>query len=81
MKKRMGALVRVLISVGILAYLFNGIFHKEVTETLDKIANSPNASSADLAGDLRLRPEQVELVRTKCIEQEEVDDKVVPRLI
>ena len=31
MKKRLGALLRVLVSVGILAYLFNGIFHKEAT--------------------------------------------------
>ncbi len=29
MKKKLGALLRVLVSVGILAYLFNSIFHKE----------------------------------------------------
>jgi uncharacterized protein (TIRG00374 family) len=32
MKKQLGALVRVVVSVGILAYLFNGIFHKEATD-------------------------------------------------
>ncbi len=78
MKKKLGALVRVVVSVGILAYLFNGIFQKEVTQTLGKIADSPNASVADLAHDLRLRPDQVELVRAKGIVQEQVEEKVVP---
>ena len=32
MKKHLGALLRVLVSVGILAYLFNGIFHKEALD-------------------------------------------------
>jgi len=32
MKKKLGALVRVVVSVGILAYLFNGIFHKEALD-------------------------------------------------
>ncbi len=32
MKKHLGAFLRVLVSVGILAYLFNGIFHKEALE-------------------------------------------------
>jgi len=78
MKKKLGALVRVVVSVGILAYLFNGIFQKEVTETLGKIADSPSASVADLAQDLRLHPYQVELVRAKCIVQERVEENVVP---
>src|SRR5882724_18917 len=78
MKKKLGALVRVMGSVGILAYLFNGIFQKEVTGTLGKIADSPNASVADLAHDLRLHPYQVELVRAKCIVQEQGEERVVP---
>src|SRR5579862_4157513 len=32
MKKKLGILMRLLISVGILAYLFNGIFHKEALD-------------------------------------------------
>jgi uncharacterized protein (TIRG00374 family) len=32
MNNKLGALVRVLVSVGILAYLFNGIFHKEALD-------------------------------------------------
>ena len=35
MKKKLGGLIRVLISVGILAYLFNGIFHKEALNYFD----------------------------------------------
>jgi len=32
MKNKLGALVRILVSVGILAYLFNGIFHKQALD-------------------------------------------------
>jgi glycosyltransferase 2 family protein len=32
MKKRLGGIIRLLVSVGILAYLFNGIFHKQALE-------------------------------------------------
>src|SRR5579871_3468179 len=32
MKNKLGAILRILVSVGILAYLFNGIFHKEAQE-------------------------------------------------
>jgi uncharacterized protein (TIRG00374 family) len=43
MKKKLGGLVRVLISVGILAYLFNGIFHKEALDYFQTRNIDPDA--------------------------------------
>jgi hypothetical protein len=43
MKKHLGALLRVLVSVGILAYLFNGIFHKEALEYFQAHNIDPDA--------------------------------------
>src|ERR1039458_3566421 len=45
MKKKLGGLVRVLISVGILAYLFNGIFHKEALDYFAARNIDPDALS------------------------------------
>jgi glycosyltransferase 2 family protein len=69
MKKKLFALARILVSVGILAYLFNSIFAKETAERLGIIAESPAASAADLARDLHISKSQVELVRASCIER------------
>jgi uncharacterized protein (TIRG00374 family) len=76
LKKQLGVLLRVLVSVGILAYLFNGIFQNEVQGTLKHIADSPSATSVNLARNLRLRLEQVDLIRAKCLRQEEVDQQL-----
>jgi uncharacterized protein (TIRG00374 family) len=43
MKKKLGALLRVVISVGILAYLFNSIFHKEATSYFESHNIDPDA--------------------------------------
>jgi uncharacterized protein (TIRG00374 family) len=43
MKKRLGALVRLLVSVGILAYLFNGIFHKEALDYFEAHSIDPDS--------------------------------------
>jgi glycosyltransferase 2 family protein len=69
MKKKLFALLRILVSVGILAYLFNSIFEKEADERLDVIAESPTAKAADLARQLRVSTAQVELLRAQAIEQ------------
>ena len=45
MKKKLGALVRVIVSVGILAYLFNGIFHKEAASYFASHNIDPDALS------------------------------------
>ena len=45
MKKHQGALARVLVSVGILAYLFNGIFHKEALDYFEARSIDPDALS------------------------------------
>ena len=45
MKKKLGALVRVVVSVGILAYLFNGIFHKEALTYFQAHNIDPDALS------------------------------------
>src|SRR5712675_154003 len=69
MKQKLLAVLRILVSVGILAYLFNSIFEKEATERLNVIAESPTASASDLARELRISSVQVELVRTQGIEK------------
>ena len=43
MKKRLGALLRVMVSVGILAYLFNGIFHKEALDYFEAHSIAPDS--------------------------------------
>ena len=43
MKKKLGALVRVVVSVGILAYLFNSIFHKEAASYFESHNIDPDA--------------------------------------
>jgi uncharacterized protein (TIRG00374 family) len=43
MKKQLGALVRLLVSVGILAYLFNNIFHKEALNYFDTHSIDPDS--------------------------------------
>jgi uncharacterized protein (TIRG00374 family) len=45
MKKKLGGLLRVLVSVGILAYLFNGIFHKEALNYFDAHNIDPDSLS------------------------------------
>jgi uncharacterized protein (TIRG00374 family) len=43
MKKHLGAILRIFVSVGILAYLFNGIFHKEALEYFQAHNIDPDA--------------------------------------
>lgn len=43
MKKKLTALLRVLVSVGILAYLFNGIFHKEAISYFESQGINPDS--------------------------------------
>lgn len=43
MKKKLGALVRILVSVGILAYLFNSIFQKEAAKYFEAHGIDPDA--------------------------------------
>ena len=43
MKKKLGALVRIVVSVGILAYLFNGIFQKEARDYFEAHSIDPDA--------------------------------------
>jgi uncharacterized protein (TIRG00374 family) len=45
MKKKLGGLIRILVSVGILAYLFNGIFQNEANEYFQAHSLDPNAMS------------------------------------
>ena len=45
MKKKLGALLRVVVSVRILAYLFNGIFHKEALDYFQAHNIDPDALS------------------------------------
>jgi uncharacterized protein (TIRG00374 family) len=45
MKKKLGALIRIVVSVGILAYLFNGIFQKEAKDYFEAHSIDPDALS------------------------------------
>lgn len=45
MKKKLGALLRILVSVGILAYLFNSIFQKEAAKYFEEQKINPDALS------------------------------------
>ncbi|HUJ12115.1 MAG TPA: lysylphosphatidylglycerol synthase transmembrane domain-containing protein [Verrucomicrobiae bacterium] len=45
MKRKLGGLLRVIISVGILAYLFNSIFHKEAAGYFESYQIDPSALS------------------------------------
>lgn len=45
MKKKLGALVRILVSVGILAYLFNSIFQKEAAKYFETQGINPDSLS------------------------------------
>lgn len=73
MKQKLGLLLRVVVSAGILAYLFNGIFQNEVAETAQSIAAAPQTAVADLARDLRLQPAQVELIRSQGVVDGQAD--------
>lgn len=70
MKQKLLAILRILVSVGILAYLFNSIFEKEAMERLTVIAESPTASASTLAHELRVSIAHVELVRARGIEKD-----------
>ena len=71
MKKKLGALARVLVSVGILAYLFNSIFRDEASRIADRVVHAPPATVAALAQELRLNAEQVKLILTQCADPQE----------
>ena len=67
MKKLLGNLVRVLVSVGILLYLFNNILRDTTESALQPIADVPSAAAGATAASLRLTVSQVELIRANCI--------------
>ena len=75
MKQKLLAVLRILVSVGILAYLFNSIFEKEAAERLNVIAESPTANASDLARELRVSSAQVALVRAQGIEKDPESQK------
>ena len=74
MKKLIGNLVRVLVSVGILVYLFNNILRDETENALQVIADSPQAPAADLAAPLQLTVVQVTQIRALCIVPDDTKD-------
>src|SRR5690242_5718495 len=69
MKKKIIMLTQVLVSVFILAYLFNSIFEREASEELKVIATEPAATVDDLAAHLKLPPPTVQLLRSRCVAQ------------
>ena len=71
MKKKLGALARVLVSVGILIYLFNSIFRDEASRIADRVVQAPPATVAALAQELGLNAEQVKLILTQCANPQE----------
>ena len=71
MKKKLGALARVLVSAGILAYLFNSIFRDEASRIADRVVQSPQATASVLARELGLETDQVELILARCVDPQE----------
>lgn len=69
MKKKLGNILRVVVTFGILAYLFHNIFSNEARSLTDRIAKSPDASVTELARDLDLEPVQIELIRARCVDE------------
>jgi glycosyltransferase 2 family protein len=74
MKKILGNLVRVLVSVGILAYLFSNIMRDETESALQSIADSPELSAPALAAKCNVTVEQVERIRARCIVLDDTED-------
>lgn len=66
MKKLLGTLVRIVVSVGILVYLFHNIFHNEAQTVADRIVAAADTPVPQLAKELAVSPRQVELIRAKC---------------
>ena len=65
MKQKLSAVVRVLVSVGILAYLFQSIFQNELKEVARQVLLSGSATDSELLQQLELSPTQLQLIRTK----------------
>lgn len=65
MKKQLSTIVRLVVSVGILAYLFNSIFQNELKEVARFILQTPQATAAELAEQLEISAEKVALIRAK----------------
>jgi len=68
MKKKLLMTAQVLVSVFILAYLFNSIFEREASEELKPIATEPATSVDALAAKLHLPAKTVALLRAQCVE-------------
>ena len=71
MKKKLETLARVLVSVGILVYLFNSIFRDEAARVADRIAQTPQAAISTVARELGLETNQVALILAKCVDPQE----------
>ncbi|MEI6083336.1 MAG: lysylphosphatidylglycerol synthase transmembrane domain-containing protein [Verrucomicrobiota bacterium] len=67
MKKKLFMIAQVLVSVFILAYLFNSIFEREASEELKPIATEPATSITDLATKLKLPEATIAMLRTRCV--------------
>lgn len=65
MKRKLGALFRVLVSVGILAYLFNSIFQNELKEVARNVLLDRDSAESELARRFEITIEQIQLIKTK----------------
>ena len=67
MKKKLVMVAQVLVSVFILAYLFNSIFEREAGEELKVIATDVGTAETALAAQLRLPVTTIHLLRSRCV--------------
>ena len=67
MKRLLGNLVRVLVSVGILVYLFNNILRDGTESAFQPIADSPESVTAATQASLHLTENQFDRIRANCI--------------
>jgi len=77
MKKKLVMVAQVLVSVAILAYLFNSIFAGQAADKLKPLSTGDSATVLQLG----LRPDQIEAVRTTCMQTgapAEINLKLLP---
>jgi hypothetical protein len=79
MKKRLGALLRVVISLSILIYLFHGIFQNVARNVAKEIVQSSPAQTKAIAAKYGVRTDLVDLVRERC-GTEDPDEITLDRL-
>jgi uncharacterized protein (TIRG00374 family) len=65
MKQKLAASLRIVVSVGILAYLFNGIFRNELKEVARLVLTNTTATDTELRQQFGLASSELQLIRAR----------------